>query len=126
MGDGNFLSYVSVPITVAAIALFLFFREVRIRNTVLKKVIGFFSPLTFGVYLISENIWLRKELYTSILHTKQFINTPSMIYIIPLSIFGVFFGCALLDFIRSLIFKPLLNSMQYKQFCEKITKKLAA
>jgi Uncharacterized protein conserved in bacteria len=126
MGDGNFLSYVSVPITAAAVALFLFFREVRIRNTVLKKVIGFFSPLTFGVYLISENIWFRKELYTSILHTKQFVNTPSMAYMIPVSILAVFLGCALLDYLRSLLFKPLLNSMQYKQFCEKLSNKLAA
>lgn len=125
-GAGVFLSYVSVPVTIAAISLFLFFREVKIRNSLCNKVICFISPLTFGVYLISENIWLRRELYTRILHTYQFIHTPNFVYLIPISIFAIFTGSMMIEKVRYLIFKPFINSGRFQDFCDKILTSLAA
>jgi surface polysaccharide O-acyltransferase-like enzyme len=125
-GTGVFLSYVSVPVTVAAISLFLFFREVKIKNTVCNKVICFISPLTFGVYLISENIWLRRELYTRILHTFLFIHSPEIVYIIPASIIAIFIGSMLIEQVRYFVFKPFLNSDWFQDACDKISSTLAA
>jgi hypothetical protein len=125
-GNNDFLSYISIPITVAAISLFLFFRDVRISSPLPAKIIGFISPLTFGVYLISENVWLRSILYTKILQTKLYLGTPQAVYVIPISILAVFTGCILLDFIRSILFKPLLNSIVFKDVCVKIEDKMAA
>ncbi len=125
-GNDDFLAYISVPITTAAIALFLFFREVKINSSVWSRIIGFISPLTFGVYLISENIWLRSILYTKILQTQLFIGTPQIVYAIPMSILAIFFGCILIDFVRSILFRPLLSSMLFQDICGKIEDKMAA
>jgi len=125
-GNSAFLSYISIPILVAAISLFLFFREVKISNSLCSKVIGFIAPLTFGVYLISENIWLRSVLYSRILHTNLFVHTPAVVYMIPASILAIFVGSMLLEKVRALIFKPLIDSVKFKDVCDKISDSLAA
>lgn len=120
-GNRVFLSYVSVPITIATLALFLFFREVHIKNLLFGKIIGWISPLTFGVYLISDNIWVRYYLYTKILHSKAVAYSPSMIYVIPISVVSIFAACMLIDKIRLLIFNYLTKNIKYQKLCSEIT-----
>ena len=121
MGSNAFLSYVSVPITVASILLFLFFREVTIKNPAGNKIIYFISSLTFGVYLISDNIWVRSVLYTKILHTNLYFATAKIIYIIPASILAIFVGSMLLEEVRKLLFQPLISSAAFQKLCDRIS-----
>jgi len=125
IGNRAFLSYVSVPITIAAISLFLFFRDVNIKNSLCKKVICFVSPLTFGVYLISENIWLRSLLYTKILHISLYLKSPNIVFIIPFSIIAIFVASMLIEKVRSLLFKPLISSVWFENISNKISSILA-
>lgn len=121
LGNGAFLSYVSVPITVAAILLFLFFREVSIKNTAANKVIYFVSSLTFGVYLISDNIWVRSVLYTRMLHTNLYFEAAEIIYIVPASILAIFVGSMLIEQARKLLFQPFINSEVFQRLCDKVS-----
>lgn len=52
-------NYNSVIVTVGSISTFLLFRNIRIKEGFITKVIRFVAPLTFGVYLIHEHIQLR-------------------------------------------------------------------
>lgn len=125
-GYSAFLSYISVPITIAAISLFLFFREVEIKNSLSIKLIYFISPLTFGVYLISENIWFRSVLYTKMLNTNSYLKSPAIVYIIPASIIAIFVGSMLMEQVRKMIFKPLVGGRAFQNVCDKISSSLAA
>jgi hypothetical protein len=126
IGNSAFLSYVSVPITIAAISLFLFFREIKIKNSLCNKIISFIAPLTFGVYLISENIWFRSVLYTRILRTNLFLHSPTIVSIIPASIIAIFVGSMLIEQVRTMIFRPLIGSKGFKDVCDNISNSLAA
>ncbi|MBW7571313.1 acyltransferase family protein [Caproiciproducens faecalis] len=120
-GSDAFLSYVSVPITLAAILLFLFFREASITNRAVGKVISFVSPLTFGVYLISDNTWVRRILYTNILHTSLYFESSKIVYMIPASVLGIFVVSMLLEQVRKLLLQPFLESAAYQKFCDWIS-----
>ncbi len=117
-GSDAFLSYVSVPITLASILLFLFFRGVTVENRAVSRVISFVSPLTFGVYLISDNIWVRGVLYTGILHTSLYFDSAKILYIIPASVLAIFAASMLLERVRALFLRPFTGSAAFQRLCD--------
>lgn len=50
--------YYSIFILINSICLFLYFNGIEIKNKITTKIITVISPLTFGVYLIHENIFV--------------------------------------------------------------------
>lgn len=125
-GNDAFLSYISIPIVIAALSLFLFFKEVHIKYLLLCKIIAWISPLTFGVYLISDNRWVRQYLYTKILHTTSFAHSSSLIYVTPLSVILIFIVCMLIDKVRLIIFNCFTKSREYEKICDKIIRFIKA
>ena len=120
-GNARFLSYISVPITIASILLFLFFKELNIQNHAVNKVIGFISPLTFGVYLISDNVWFRSVLYSKILPSAApLFESPHLVWFIPVSVIAIFVACMLLEQIRKMIFAPVIKSEGFRKLCDGI------
>lgn len=104
---GNyFISYRSPFIFLAAIFLLLFFANLKI-SPFCKKVIGFLSPMAFGVYLIHTHplvfFGIVKDRFTEyaafpwILEILAVLSTAALIYI----------ACSLIDFIRLQLFKIL-------------------
>ena len=93
---------------ISSLSLFMFFKNITFKNNVLQKIIGFFAPLTFGVYLIHENIFLRKILYNGIFNSKNYVDYiiiyPVIVFIQALSILVI---CSLLEYIRISLFKKL-------------------
>ncbi len=61
--ESLFFSYNSIFVTAASIALFLFFRTLQPTGKVSGKLISFFAPLCFGVYLIHDNVVVRPVLW---------------------------------------------------------------
>ena len=55
------LAYNYIFVFTAALSLFLFFKEINIKNAFIKKVIFAVSPCVFGVYLLHEHLFLRYE-----------------------------------------------------------------
>ena len=77
----------------------------------------FLSNLTFGVYLIHDNSYVREVLYTNILHTRNYFNSNKYFAVAMISILAVFIVCCIIDYIRFLLFKLIII------LCDKLSNK---
>ena len=102
------LNYASPSYLGISISIIMIFSNINIKNKKLIKIISFFSPLTFGIYLIHNHTFVRKYMikkyFLWILEYKS-LNTVIIELICSLN---VFIFCGFIDYIRLLIFK-LLN-----------------
>ena len=57
--ESMLVNYTSPTIFVAAVALLILFSKVKVRKA--RKIVDFFAPLTFGVYLMHGNPDLRNN-----------------------------------------------------------------
>lgn len=104
MGHEKFLyTYNSITVFVAALCLFMFFKEIKIKS-IFEKLVIKISSATFGVYLIHEHFLVRNCLYTDILKVKEFARNDYKGLIMIGSILGVFIVCTIVDLIRQKIF----------------------
>ena len=107
----NFLKYVLVPrinslaIILETISLILFLTNINY-NKYIAKIITFIGPLTFGVYLIHEHDIIRSNIIYHILNDCSSSlpeNTAIKIILIKaLKIFGI---CAIIDYLRNILFQ---------------------
>jgi surface polysaccharide O-acyltransferase-like enzyme len=109
--SGMFFEYNSVTVILSSVMLFMYFRNVSIKSTVIIKIICSVSALTFGVYLIHEDIFLRGILYKNILHTDLYLNTPYFIPASVITITGIFVVCISIDALRKQLFTAFEHSM---------------
>ena len=102
-GD-RLLAYTSPFILGSALALLLLFRQWEIRRMTVRKLITFFAPLSFGVYIIHTNGMLWKHLLVGHMGWMAALPAP----LLPLAVLGVavavFLSCALLDWLRLRLF----------------------
>lgn len=88
-------------IVIQSIAYFLFFNTLTIKS----KIINSISKLTFGVYLIHDNIFVRQRLYMYLKIGDRIIYSYKfLIYIILIAI-SIFIVCCLIEEIRQIISK---------------------
>lgn len=66
----KFIQYNNIFVLMESIALFMFFKQLNIKNIKIIKIVEFIAPLTLAVYLIHEQSQLRTVLYNKILHTE--------------------------------------------------------
>lgn len=99
-----FINYLSPTVVLAAICLLGFFSNLKI-NGVAEKIIGFFAPASFGVYLIHEHPLIRETLMRGRFAFLADKNTV----VLALSVIGlaaaVFIVCAVIDRIRIAVFE---------------------
>lgn len=85
------LDYNKMFVFLASICLFLFMYKLNIKNVYIKKLIAFFAPASFGIYLISSNMFFVK--YQKTILDKEFFiqsfNMPLMVLICAICIFIV-------------------------------------
>ncbi len=117
----NWFRYDSVPVCLATIFFVALFLNLRgPQSKVLCKVIGFVSPLTFGVYLIHAHANVIPWLWE---HSMLASHTQEPYF--PLMQFGlvagIFVACILMDAVRNFIFRPLERSKKLQSFCNKVT-----
>lgn len=97
--------YTSLIITVSSVIVFCFFKEIRIDNQIISKIICKISSLTFGVYLIHDSPQTRAYMYNTIFHSYKFYENE-FAFLILLGFIGVtFVVCAIIEFVRQEIFK---------------------
>lgn len=99
-----FVSYNSTLIIIGTFSLFMFFRTIKIQSKFINKV----ASLTFGVYLIHDNNYVRDILYTNILNTQQWFNSDKFLFITIVSIVSIYVICSFIEYCRIKIFN-LLN-----------------
>ncbi len=94
-----FMQYNSVTVVAASVCLFLFFLNLDIRGRVPRALIGFFAPLTFGVYLIHEHRDLRSPLWDWLKPYEQ-AKSPRVFLLLLAVITSLFFACCAAEFLR--------------------------
>lgn len=112
------VSYISPTITLSAICLLMFFKDLEFKS-VTNKIITFLSPLAFSVYLIHNHPLINKYMIKDSL--SSLANLPAIV--LPFAVIGVSLGifivCCAIDLIREQLFKVLkikqrLNNLEYK------------
>ena len=113
---GNYLSIIklkmlfprrisSIPNMLQSISIILLFTQIKY-NKYLGKIISFFGPLTFGVYLSHFHPHMAKIYYPlSFKKYPKSLPLNSLIYLIVLKGAAIFFICCAIDYVRYLIFK---------------------
>ncbi len=113
--SNRLVSYCSPTVLSTAVILLILFSKFRY-GRVSEKLISFFAPLTFGVYLIHDEPLIRSSFITNKLVFLAELHPSLMILsVIGISV-AIWLVCSLIDKVRLEIFKLL----RIKQFCDKI------
>ena len=102
---GRLLEYTSPLITLVSVLMLLLFSRLRVGPRV-GRLIAFFSPLTFGVYIIHVHhvLWVPLEKAFTFLKALPAAVLP---WAVVLTGLAGFLACALVDYLRSLLFRVL-------------------
>lgn len=90
-----------------------------------KPRINFIASLTFGVYLLHDNEYIRPFLWESLLKNAKWAETP---YLIPhqiCSVLGVFLVGLLVEFLRQKLIEPLYRKPLHRWFEKRKAKESA-
>ena len=109
----------TAPSSVIIAAFFiLFFSKLEINFIVFQKIISFFAPLTFGIYLIHNHVIVRTHIITDNYKFLLKFHSRDLIFGILSESSKIFIFCSVIDFIRLIIFKIL----QIRRICILIEK----
>lgn len=116
MLTNNLFQYSSFVVILQSIFYFLWFGTLKIQN----KFVNFIGSLTFGIYLIHNDFYLKTRIY------KWFkidmgipITSRRIIIKVFIATVIIFIVCAFIEFIRQQIFKFIKN----RKISKKLTKK---
>ena len=109
-----FIFYNSPTILIQAFSLILIFSRLNIKNCIMKKIISFFTPLTFNITLLHLRL-LSGQYYFSIKFRAYFKELSPKFLLFKTYWLGllIFLFCAFIDYFRFLLFKIL----KIKDFC---------
>ena len=108
--------YLSPLYFIGGIALFCFFKKMNITKSFIISLVKFFTPVCFGVYLIHDNMALAYFFFDGKFEfIAQFDPISLFISVIVLGI-GIFVVCALIDWIRELLFRKLKVKERFGKF----------
>ena len=103
-------AYNSITIFAASVCLFMFFKNMNIKER-MPRLVEKFAVATFGVYLIHENYLVREILYDKILRVSYYA-TKSFGYkafAMIISVLAVFYVCSCIEMLRKFIFDKIEN-----------------
>ncbi len=103
----------SNPIVILqSICFFSFFETLDIKSKVINKV----ASLSFGIYLIHEHIQIRTSLYQLLKINDGPITSYHFIWYMFLIAILIFVVCAIIEWLRQLIFNFIYNRKLSKKF----------
>ena len=112
----------NAPFTiVGAIALFLTFRNIRIKGVKINKVINWMAGLTFGVYLLHEHVLLR-PLWKTFWQVQEYYKTPYFVLHMVGVVAIVFLAGCVVEALRQLLFKGISKLLRLKKLEAKLSK----
>lgn len=107
-----FLEYTSPAVIMSAVFLLLFFARLQVNNIWI-KIIKFFAPLSFSVYLIHDELLIREKFITDRFISYASFNPVLMVFAIIGTALAIWLVCSLIDKIRLIVF----NVLKIKEFC---------
>lgn len=121
-GSSVFYNYNSILVYLASVALFITFLNIRIKERKGTELILRLAPLTFAIYLIHDNNFIRSVLWE---HINA--STYSYEWYFPFFMIGVITGiyiiCSLIEKLRSVLFKVINTSVWLDEKCTQINEK---
>lgn len=113
-------TYISPTVFFCAVFLVVGFSKLKI-GKISTKLIAFFAPVSFSVYLIHENPYVRENVIKRITEDFPKFNSFLLVFSIIITILVVYLVCAFIDVVREWIFKSLkikkmLNTLETKLF----------
>lgn len=114
------LEYNNPFVAVSAFSIFLVFLKINIRCAFLARLVSFFAPLAFGVFLIHANF-----LFARWYQKFQFCNwisgdISSYLFGVPIFVAIVFICCSYLEYLRIQIFKLIKEKERTEKLCNKL------
>lgn len=102
-----FVSYRSPTVLIAAMTLLLLFARRPVLPKWLHKLTIFFAPVSFGVYLIHEQLQVRAVAITD--RFTAAVELPPALFALHLigSVVAIYLVCSLIDYVRLLLFRLL-------------------
>lgn len=123
--DMYYYRYNSIFVVLASIALFVGFTEIHLREqSMLGKLVLFFQPLCFGVYLIHDNPNLRTLIWCSIFKTNTWESIWDIFLKEIIVALIIFIVCSCIDYIRNKIFIFIEKSSWYSKFILRMERNL--
>lgn len=107
----SIMSYSNPFIIIESVLFFLFFSLLNIKS----KLINIIASTTLGVYLIHDNMYLRRILFNWLGFTQDSYSVSILIKIF-ICTFLIFFICSLIEYIRQKIFQFVYNRKISKKF----------
>ena len=101
------IDYCSPSEVIISFSIIMIFSNINIQNKLLIKMISFFAPLTYGVYLIHNHLLVRNYIIKNKFQWLIKRKIYNFFIIEIMYSFAVFLICSLIDFIRFLIFNTL-------------------
>lgn len=99
-------TYISPTVFFCGIFLVVGFSKLKI-SKIPTKLIAFFAPMSFSVYLIHENPYVRENVIKKIAEDFPKFNSFMLVASVIATILAVYVVCAFIDIIREWIFKIL-------------------
>ncbi|MGL4850566.1 MAG: acyltransferase [Clostridium sp.] len=114
--------YNSISMVLSSVGLFLYFKEVKLTNKHLNRIIRESAKLTFGVYLIHDNYLIRNFIYYKVLKTEYYSQSKHLILITIISILLIVVISMIIDFFRKKLFDGNLFEVTIGKISDKATK----
>ena len=100
----SFTQIRSVLIFISAICLFMFFKNLKMKEY---KLINKLSNFSFGVYLFHEHTYMRRFLWFELIDLNVFVDSPYFIFISIFIIVVVYLIGGMYEWVRQVIFKHI-------------------
>ena len=117
--EGPYGQYNTFTIMIASVALFILFEKTDIKNRFAVSAVAKIAPLTLGVYLIHEQLMLRKILWTEIIDCRAIAGSSFFVLYSVIAVVGVFAVCTVLEKVRKelAIKLKITKWLSEKSFC---------
>ena len=103
----NAFAYSSIFNLIGAISLFLTFKNLKVSDN---KYINKLSTYTFSTYIIHENTFLSIILFRELFKSNKFWNSNLLIVNLLYTVLGIYLICIIIEFIRRLLFKKIIDN----------------
>lgn len=90
-----------------ALMLFMWAVRLKMRDTRFSRLMVKVAPLTFGVYLIHDNVWVRGELWHRWVHASGLYDSWAFVPVLAAVTLLVFWSCIFIDSLRDRLFRAL-------------------
>ena len=100
-------TYSSIFNVIAAVSLFLTFKNLDIKD---RKIINVLSSFSFSVYIIHENPFIVSMIFKELFNSMDYYNSNYLILNLLLSVISTYFLCVIIEQIRRLLMKKMIDS----------------